>query len=107
MKRKEHIAVDHIVFGKGFDEVHAWMDDDAKNWFGTRHSIYNHWLKNHSVETISEKYDIDTIEHQVALYHVVCDWLSHFGEFRLPMTREFIRRLLIEKGVKLLPEITL
>jgi len=94
MKEKQHVVLTYCVFGKGFDEVHEWIDSDARNWFGTFYSPFRHWVPYHNVKAINEKYGEDFIEAKVAYLHVVCDWLSHFGLWHLPKDSDEVQQLL-------------
>lgn len=101
MKRELHNRITEDIFGKPYDEVHVWIDSDFKNWVNSKHSLYNHWVAYHNVDNIELMYGVNTIENKVARLHVLCDWLSHFGEWVVPVSRKQCVHLLNEKGVKL------
>ena len=99
MNKKEHLKIDENVISKTFPHVHEWLDSDAVNWPETEHSLYNHWVKHHSIESIDKKYSIREWENAVAKLHVICDWLFHFGNFILPANQDAVRKHLREHGV--------
>jgi len=99
MRKKQHVVLTYIVFGQGFDEVHDWIDSDAKNWLGTVYSPFRHWVPYHHKKAIDEKYQEDDIRRVVAYLHVVCDWLSHFGLWNLPLNSDEVQQLLWELEV--------
>ena len=94
MQRKQHVVLTWMVFGEGYEDVHEWIDSDAKNWFGTVYSPFRHWIPYHNIEAINKKYGMDFIRANVAYLHVVCDWLSHFGLWELPENSEEVEQLL-------------
>lgn len=103
MRRKEHCQIDEVVFGRPYDDVHKWLDSDAGHWFKSKYSIFNHWILNHHVDAIDVQCGVGTIESKVAKLHVVCDWLSHFGEWHLPIHGEAVAQILRSEGVKIVP----
>ena len=96
MDRKEHVIVTETVFGDGYDEVHKWIDSDAGNWFNTGHSVFRHWVKYHNHEALKEKYGEGSIEFNVGILHIICDWMSHLNKFHIPETSGDVTKLLMD-----------
>lgn len=94
MREKQHVVITFIVFGKGYDDVHAWIDSDAKNWHGTVHSPFRHWVPYHNKRAIDEKYPEGDVRRTVAYLHVISDWMSHFGFYEFPQDEEEVQELL-------------
>jgi len=87
MRIKDHIAIDNIVFGKGYDEVHEWLDELYPK-YREEGVPFLHWKERHHYNAIKEKYGEGTIEYKVAYLHIMLDWLTHFGKFLLPLNEE-------------------
>lgn len=96
MNIKDHVVVSYSVFGGSYDEVHKWLDGDAKNWLNTPASPYRHWRLYHNRDAIDERYPIEDIRRVVAYLHVLTDWLCHFGLWNLPENSEEVEQLLRE-----------
>lgn len=79
MRLKDHVAITEIMFGSGYDEVHIWLDELYKPHLG-----FLHWKYRHHERAIEEKYEYGTIEYEVAIFHVLCDWFSHCRLYHIP-----------------------
>jgi hypothetical protein len=79
MRRSQHLAVDKIVFGEEYDDVHQWLDALFPQYRG-----FEHWKERHHQAAIEAKYKHDAPRVTVALLHVICDWASHLGTVALP-----------------------
>ena len=98
LKIKDHVVVTFLVFGRGYDEVHKWIDSEAGNWLGTQYSPYRHWVKNHNLKALDEKYGKNSVEYKVGALHIICDWLSHLGKVEIPESWEEVEVLLKKHG---------
>ena len=41
MRHREHVAVDRLVLGRPYRDVHRWMDEPFR-WLGPRHRALRH-----------------------------------------------------------------
>jgi len=103
MRAENHFLITEIIFGYPYKEVHEWIDKKAEEYFKSGQSPFNHWKHRHHYKAIEEKYGLKSIELRVALLHVLCDWLSHTGEFIIPedefhVLSELHSRGLIDRG---------
>ncbi len=84
MDWKKHKAIDRIIFGKEYPEVHKWIDE-----FFPKYQDWEHWKERHHLAAIEEKYPDQTSEEFLsAILHVICDWVAHEREFELPKDKE-------------------
>jgi hypothetical protein len=90
MKTEDHLAIDKIVFGEEFPEVHKWLDELYTESLG-----FNHWLMRHHLWAIERKYPEGTNGYLVALLHVTVDWLSHLRMFEVPVNSAEVGELLL------------
>ena len=95
MKRKDHLAIDKLVFGKEFPEVHKWIDAMFPEYYG-----FEHWKERHHIEAIEKKFGKDTILFKVAFMHILCDWLNHLEEIVIPSNEKEVIRILDEVGLR-------
>ena len=89
MKHKDHLIVDKAVFGQEYPEVHKWLDEMFPKYRG-----FSHWKERHHLEAISEKYGTDLTRYNVAILHIITDWISHLSIFALPKNKEAVEELL-------------
>jgi hypothetical protein len=94
LHRKQHVVITYMFFKKGYDEVHAWIDNTYRPNLG-----YLHWLNRHHIQAIKEKYGEDTVEYKVAFLHIMCDFLSHLGLFIVPKNREDCLNIFKDLGI--------
>lgn len=87
MKTEDHHKITKMLVGDECKEVHRWLD-------ATHHEAamlgnpYAHWANRHHLEAIDEQYGDHSTHRAVAVLHVICDWISHFGEAYLPENSE-------------------
>lgn len=67
MKHREHRALDRLLLGREYEDVHAWMDEPAK-WLGPRHRVLRH-----SPIEVLMKYHDDPARLASALLHILAD----------------------------------
>lgn len=86
MNRNEHLKVDKFCFNKESNDVHQWLDETYKYYMNT--NPYKHWLERHHIEAISKKYGNYTPEYNVAYFHILFDYISHFNVAFVPQDRK-------------------
>lgn len=96
MDRKKHLAIDKILTGKTFNDVHAWLDSSFPKYLG-----FEHWREHHHMEAIFKKYSEDFEREIIAIMHVHCDLASRGIYPILPPNEEEVLKML--KGLKILP----
>jgi len=79
MRKKDHVIVTEVLFKKGYDEVHEWLDE-----LYTPNLGFQHWKTRHHLRAIEEKYGVGTKEYHVAILHVLLDWVSHLRIYAVP-----------------------
>jgi len=67
LKHRQHRALDKLLLGREYGDVHEWMDEPAK-WLGPRHRILRH-----SPLEILLKYSNDPDRLASALLHILAD----------------------------------
>ena len=96
MDREKHLAIDKIISGKTYNDVHAWLDSSFPKYLG-----FEHWKEHHHLEAIHEKYSDDFERMIIALMHVYCDFASRGIPPILPPDEEETLKML--KGCQLIP----
>lgn len=94
---KVHEAIDFLIFGRTYPEVHEWIDG-AFNGSNGR----THWQYRHHLVAIQEKYPLlpeDYEENIVARIHVLVDWLWYYRTFYMPVDAEAVKMKLREFGI--------
>lgn len=71
MDREKHLAIDKIISGKTFNDVHAWLDSSFPKYLG-----FEHWKEHHHLDAIYEKYSDEPERMIIAFMHVYCDLAS-------------------------------
>ena len=89
MKREKHLAIDRILRGKTFDDVHAWLDSSFPKYLG-----FEHWREHHHFEAIFEKYYDGQERYGIAVMHVYCDYVSRGMPPYLPKNEEDVLKTL-------------
>lgn len=85
MKREDHWLITEKVFGRPYKNIHKWLDEMFPKYWG-----FLHWQERHHLEAILEKYQADSVECAVAMFHVLCDYLSHLHKWKIPANRQEI-----------------
>jgi hypothetical protein len=94
---KIHERIDLEVFGKAYPEVHKWIDGAFDGTNGR-----THWIDRHFRTAILEHFiDNPDKDHliQVAMLHVIVDWLYYYKRIVFPQIREDVIRELRSEGV--------
>lgn len=97
MDSKQHQRVDKAIFGQKFPNVHKWLEV-----FYTQHvggNPFKHWLERHHLDAIHKEFGKNGMRAQSAIFHVLCDWYSHFGVLAIPKDKEECEQLLKDAGV--------
>jgi len=94
MNRKSHVMITELVFGKGYDDVHIWLDELFPKYRG-----FEHWKERHHLRAIEEKYSYGTEKYWVAVLHVLMDWFSHLRMYNLPADEDEVILWLNDCGV--------
>ncbi len=92
-----HETIDKMLFGRGFPEVHKWIDGAFNGTNGR-----THWQYRHHLAAINEQYPLipeDYQENLVARIHVMVDWLWYYRTFCMPENSEAVKTKLREFGV--------
>jgi hypothetical protein len=83
MDRESHLAIDRILTGRTFNDVHAWLDSSFPKYRG-----FEHWREHHHWEAINEKYSDDHERKIIAVMHIYCDFASRGMPPILPNNEE-------------------
>ena len=99
MNHKEHQALDVILLGKRFPDVHRWLDACFKDYAeGGKHAEFGtpfyHWIERHHLEALNTKYSSDKKRYDAAVLHILSDWISHLNTVQLPRNRQEVIELL-------------
>jgi len=89
MKRADHIAIEKIVLGYEFPDVHKWIDSKYPIYRG-----FKHWKHYHHIDAIDKKYRKGSYENKSAQLHVLIDIFSRFGVGYIPQTEEDLIKFL-------------
>ncbi len=99
MNIKDHLMIDYILFRKEYEEIHKWIDAKYKDYADKGWNVWEHWKHRHHLKAIEDKYGKDTQEFYVALMHIITDFLSHIGIFKIPKNEKEALEILIDEGL--------
>ena len=74
MRRKDHVTRCEKMIGNGFNEVHAWLDEYAKQYPPDKYDAYHRHFRHHKegIDEVMKKWGPEAA--LAAALHIYDDW---------------------------------